>query len=398
MHYAKYQKAAVSSVLMHSDRGQDGKDTHEHSNENIDRSRTHLNYELKDRGGLTAYAYYKQRIEQIAAETKERTGKGIRKDAVTLCSWAVTVPKSLPEDKQAAFFKAVYDWFADRYGEDNIVTAAVHRDETTPHLHFQFTPIIERDGVRKLCAKDMETPKTLRTVHPKLEKHLTETLGCKVELMNGATDNGNKTIQQLKVEQLKEQLGELASTGAARKLIDKALHGKRLTEQEQETLTNIVEALEVKGKLLDQRTAEAEAAKSASDSSQERLQEALSNVGKQVQAEAQRLTTGIVERSKSEAAAVKKQAATEIDKIRQERDRAVQQQAALQEQLRRERERSEEAIELATDYAYLADEAGIPEHLKELDGEYWERLQALKQPEQKRQQQRGKGSSYPSLD
>ena len=209
MHYAKYGKAAVGSILLHSDRGIDSPDTHEHSNENIDRSRTHLNYDLKERGGLSVYAYYKQRIDRIAAETKERTGKSIRKDAVTLCSWAVTVPKDLPEDKQADFFKAAYDWFSERYGADNIVIAAVHMDESTPHMHLQFTPIIEKDGVRKLCAKELETQRTLATAHQKLQKYLEKSLGCEVNLLNGATEGGNKTLQQLKAEKLAERVEEL---------------------------------------------------------------------------------------------------------------------------------------------------------------------------------------------
>lgn len=208
MHYAKYGKAAVGSILMHSDRGIDSPDTHEHSNENIDRSRTHLNYDLKDRGGQTAYAYYNQRIEQIAAETKERTGKNIRKDAVTLCSWAVTVPKDLPEEKHADFFKAAYRWFAERYGADNIVTAAVHMDETTPHMHLQFTPIIEKDGVRKLCAKDMETRRTLQTAHKELQESVQQALGCEVGILNGATVNGNRNVLELQNETLRQQIAE----------------------------------------------------------------------------------------------------------------------------------------------------------------------------------------------
>jgi hypothetical protein len=200
MHYEKFKgKADVRRVLEHSDRGQEGVSEHEHSNDKIDPERSHLNYELKDRGGLSAVEYHRQRIEQIAEETKERTGKVLRKDAVTLCSWAVTAPQDLPEDKQEDFFRECYAWFSERYGEDNIVTAAVHLDETSPHMHLQFTPIIEdKDGTRRLCAKDLETRGKLKTVHQKLEKHLTKELGCKVTLLNGATANGNKTVNELK--------------------------------------------------------------------------------------------------------------------------------------------------------------------------------------------------------
>lgn len=206
MHYAKYQRGAVGSILLHSDRGIDRPDNHKHSNECIDSSKTHLNYDLKDRNGLTAYEYYKRRIDDIANETKERTGKGIRKDAVTLCSWVLTAPKELPEETLQDFFKAAYSWFEKRYGEDNIVTAAVHLDETSPHLHLQFTPIIEKDGLRRLCAKDIETRKTLSTAHQELQKHLESTLGTPCNVLNGATVNGNKTIIELKTAECAKKL------------------------------------------------------------------------------------------------------------------------------------------------------------------------------------------------
>lgn len=229
MHYAKYNKGAVGSILLHSNRGIDYPDEHEHSNENIDRSRTHLNYDLKDRNGQTAYEYYKQRINDIAAETKERTGKNLRKDAVTLCSWVLTAPKDLPENIQEEFFKSAYKWFSERYGADNIVTAAVHLDETSPHMHLQFTPIIEKDGVRKLCAKDMETRSTLQTAHQKLQKHLQQVLGCEVNIINGATENGNKSILELQNETLERRNTELMSIIKSLESAIKALKEQGIT-------------------------------------------------------------------------------------------------------------------------------------------------------------------------
>lgn len=250
MHYAKYNKQAAGGILLHSDRGIDAPDTHEHSNADIDRSRTHLNYDLKDRGGLVAYAYYKERIDRIAAETKQRTGKSIRRDAVTLCSWAVTVPKDLSEDKQQEFFEGAYKWFAERYGEDNIVTAAVHMDETSPHMHLQFTPIIERDGVRRLCAKDMETPKTLRTVHQRLQEQLRQELGCEVNLLNGATDNGSQTVMQLKVNSLQEQLTakEEQLADVDQKLTDRKQRLKEVSAQGKVAVADLKDVLDKKAR------------------------------------------------------------------------------------------------------------------------------------------------------
>ena len=81
-------------------------------------------------------------------------------------------------------------------------------DESTPHMHLQFTPIIEKDGVRKLCAKEIETRKTLQTAHQKFQNHLKQTLSCEVNVLNGATEQGNKTILELQNETLSKQIAE----------------------------------------------------------------------------------------------------------------------------------------------------------------------------------------------
>lgn len=209
MHYAKYNKTAVGSILTHSERGIGKPDVHSHSNECIDSERTHLNYDMKDRDGRSAYEYYRERIEAISKETKETTGKSIRKDAVTLCSWVVTAPVDLPEEKHKSFFEETYHWFSERYGAANIVAAAVHMDETTPHLHLQFTPIIEMNGARKLCAKNIENRNTLKTAHADLQRHLESLLGCPVPLLNGATEQGNRSVLQLKVDTLKAEVDSL---------------------------------------------------------------------------------------------------------------------------------------------------------------------------------------------
>ena len=347
MHYEKFKgKADVRRVLEHSDRGQEGVSEHEHSNDKIDPERSHLNYELKDRGGLSAVEYHRKRIEQIAEETKQRTGKALRKDAVTLCSWAVTAPQDLPEDKQEDFFRECYAWFSERYGEDNIVTAAVHLDETSPHLHLQFTPIIEdKDGTRRLCAKDLETRRTLQTVHQKLEKHLTQELGCKVILLNGATDNGNKTITELKlatlqaqVKELSDQLAELRTArsedvfekaGAIKAIAEKVSGGKKLTPAEVESVNNLAATVGLVQAEFERLSAEAEKAKAEAETAkkdaethEKALSEREGQFNAKVRAEAQRLAQDAVRRSQSEVSAVKAQASTEIDKAQQETAKA----------------------------------------------------------------------------
>lgn len=211
MHYEKFKgKENVRRILEHSDRGQEGVPEHSHGNEKIDPKKTCLNYDLKDRNGMTATEYHRSKIDEISGEMKAK-GRTLRKDAVTLCSWLVTAPKDLPEEKQGEFFQGCFDFFSARYGSDSIVTAAVHLDETTPHLHLQFLPIVtDKDGSRRLCAKDLENRKSLSSVHRDLEKELTTKLGSQITLLNGATEGGNKTVQELKAETLAQKNAELS--------------------------------------------------------------------------------------------------------------------------------------------------------------------------------------------
>lgn len=212
MHFTKFKNDAVSAIIFHNDRGLQGEDLVNHSNENIDKSRTHLNYSLildDERG----YSRYKRKLEAVKQSVKENTGKNIRNDAVTLCSWVVTAPKDLPEDKHKAFFKSSYEWLCERYGEENVISATVHNDETTPHLHFAFMPIVV-DAKRyiKLKAKDIETPTSLKRIHKDMQKYLERELKCPVNLLNGATVNGNKSILELQVESLQAENEYLRSS------------------------------------------------------------------------------------------------------------------------------------------------------------------------------------------
>lgn len=211
MHYEKYKSVSVAGLMMHCQRGINSPDTHHHSNETIDSSRTHLNYDLKCRdGSISAYDYYKKNFGDLADEIKRDTGKSVRKDAVALCSWVVTAPQTLPPEKYEDFFRGCYGFFAARYGDENIVAGAVHMDETTPHIHIAFIPAVERDGRRRLCAKDLETPKSLARAHTELQAHLTDMLGCTVELLTGETAaKGNRTVAELKMDAVRRESAAL---------------------------------------------------------------------------------------------------------------------------------------------------------------------------------------------
>lgn len=63
-----------------------------------------------------------------------------------------------------AFFFECTEFFAERYGRENIISAVVHLDETTPHMHLNLMPVL--DG--RLCAKQLFDRKELRSIQTDL--------------------------------------------------------------------------------------------------------------------------------------------------------------------------------------------------------------------------------------
>ena len=179
-------------------------------NEKIDPTLTVCNYDLAEelREGKSGLMYYRSKLTEAKDKYRyDHNGQEMRKDTVTLCSWVVTAPKDLDEKKIDDFFEESYKWLSDIYGKENVIMAACHFDETTPHMHFCFMPFVEDEkyGGFKLRAKNLETQATLRQKQVDLQKYLTEQLGCEVNLLNGATEGGNKTIEQLKTETLQAE-------------------------------------------------------------------------------------------------------------------------------------------------------------------------------------------------
>ncbi|MQT44750.1 plasmid recombination enzyme [Pseudomonas sp. FSL R10-0765] len=98
----------------------------------------------------------------VAKSTDEAMGKlrallpeKRRKDAVLTIEYVMTASpdwfeKATPEQEKA-FFQQSLQWLADKYGADRIVTASIHRDESTPHLSAFVVPLTQD---KRLSAKE----------------------------------------------------------------------------------------------------------------------------------------------------------------------------------------------------------------------------------------------------
>lgn len=226
-HVAKYTKGAMGHMLSHYDRSKDGLSGF------IDPDRTCLNYNLADHQVLPQLEFIHNRLSEVKVQN--------RKDVNVMCDWALTAPKDLPAEEHKAFFEKSYEFLENRYGKENVVSAYVHLDETTPHMHFCFTPVVRdlKHDRFKLSAKECINRQELRAFHDDLSAHLKKTLGHEVGVLNEATKEGNKSIQELKresaIETLNKTLEEVSRATEHKQVLEgqiKDLEGKVLTLQE----------------------------------------------------------------------------------------------------------------------------------------------------------------------
>lgn len=186
-HFEKYTAGAIGHMLAHYDR------THSSSTSKINESKTFLNYNLAARDQpLSQLDFIHKRLSEIKVLK--------RKDVNVMCDWIVTAPQELAKDELPLFFAETYKFLNERYGKENVISAYVHLDETTPHIHYAFVPVVmdKKKNIPKLSAKERVPVRELKTFHPDLTKYMKTVFGRDIGIQNDATSLGNQTIKQLK--------------------------------------------------------------------------------------------------------------------------------------------------------------------------------------------------------
>lgn len=137
-------------------------------NKDIDLIKTHLNYDLVE-SNLNLYWRVQKRVDEV------RTNSKIQKNSVVDVSNIITLNKEQfeewGENKSKEYFREVYNYFCDEFGKENVVSAKVHMDEITPHMHLHFVPITEEG---KLQCRSVLTQSRLNKVHTNAPKYLQE--------------------------------------------------------------------------------------------------------------------------------------------------------------------------------------------------------------------------------
>lgn len=172
-----------------------------HSNKEIDQTRSPLNYDLVQRT-----EQYKTDIQQYINENKA-SSRTVRKDAVLVSEWIITSDtdffKSLTKEQTKTFFEVAKEYFAEKYGEENIRYAQVHLDERTPHMHLGIVPFTDD---KRLSAKTIFNRQALQTIQNELPERMNEK-GFQIE--RGQERSERKHLNVKEYKELKDKTVEL---------------------------------------------------------------------------------------------------------------------------------------------------------------------------------------------
>jgi len=143
MRFQKCRAGGVAARNRHNER----KKTEYKSNPNIDRSKSHLNYHLVQPEGTYKQAY-ENRVNTVGCRTRSNSTVLVE----TLITASPEILNDMTPDGQRQFFERAAAFLYERIGKENVISAVVHMDETTPHMHLCFVPITEKG---RLSAKDI---------------------------------------------------------------------------------------------------------------------------------------------------------------------------------------------------------------------------------------------------
>ena len=149
----KMTRVEAQGICVHNDRK-----AKNHSNKEIDVTKTYLNYYIK-----------KNELNYIKEFDKLKDKydlKGpIRSNSIIMCEMVFTSDKEffnkIGEKETKRYFDECYKFMCNykNLGEKNIISAVIHLDEETPHMHLIYIPVIHTEdkngnSIDKVCCRD----------------------------------------------------------------------------------------------------------------------------------------------------------------------------------------------------------------------------------------------------
>ena len=143
LRFAKYKGPEIGHIESHNERTKEKYA----SNPDVDTARSHLNFHL-----VTPQCKYRAEAEKQIAEAGCRT----RSDSVRVVEALVTASPEFFKGKKKgeikAYFQEALDFIREHQDPKTIISAVVHMDEKTPHMHLCFVPLT---ADKRLSAKEI---------------------------------------------------------------------------------------------------------------------------------------------------------------------------------------------------------------------------------------------------
>ena len=195
----KLTRSQAIGICVHNDRK-----AKNHSNREIDIGKSNLNYYFK-KNELS----YTKEFDKL--KKKYNLQGQIRTNSIIMCEMIFTSDKEFFDkigmEETKRYFEESYNFICKykNLGEKNIISAVVHFDETTPHMHLIYIPVVhtkDKDGkeIDKVCCRDFWKGRdSYRNLQNAFYKYITSK---GFELQRGLpveeTNRKNETIQNYK--------------------------------------------------------------------------------------------------------------------------------------------------------------------------------------------------------
>lgn len=192
LHMNKFQKDGIRGIQSHNQRERES-----HSNPDIDYDRSFQNYDLCPSAPENYPQFIQNRIDDLLLV------KAVRKDAVHMCGLIVSSDSAfferLSPEETRRFFEESAAFLTEFVGRENVISAKVHMDEKTPHMHFLHVPVTP-DG--RLSANKIYTRESLRKLQTELPRYLQER---GFEIQRGVEQTSGSAKKHLDTREFKQQ-------------------------------------------------------------------------------------------------------------------------------------------------------------------------------------------------
>lgn len=194
---ANYKRDNLAGLYKHNER----KNTN-YSNKDINKNNSIKNYSIKQ-----CTTTYSKAINQLINENKLKCR--ITSYTNVACEFIITSDKEffdkIGEEETKRYFQTAYDFVANykELGEKYILSAKIHNDESTPHLHIVFVPVVRKkdksgNTIDKIaCSEYWKGKDSYRQLQDNFYQYVTEK---GFDLERGK----NTSVEHLSTEKLKQ--------------------------------------------------------------------------------------------------------------------------------------------------------------------------------------------------